>query len=296
MEVQELEMTVPWGHIAIKAWGDPTQEAIICLPGLGDNAGTFDTLIPILPRNFYYICVDLPGHGLSSNFPYNHPLEFTAYLFPILLVIDHFKKERYILMGHSFGGRVGILFAQMYPELIAKIIALDSSYTMPIPPEEYIYSLKQGFEKVKKMLLFKLEDSPTYSYAEVIDKLINSRVIGTLTPETAQQLAKRMIKKICDDKYVFTGDKRLWSMVYPSFSEEYIDEIFLKFPIKCPAMSIYASSTVEYLETFPRFHKLYRFPNFDFFQIDGHHHSHHTNPELYAPILTNFLLKQKAKL
>ncbi|KAK9703850.1 alpha/beta hydrolase fold [Popillia japonica] len=296
MEIQELEIVVPWGHIAIKAWGNPKDEAVICLPGLGDNSGSFDTLIPLLPRSFYYICVDLPGHGLSSNFPYNHPLEFTSYLFPILLVIEHFKNEKYILMGHSFGGRIGILFAQMYPELISKIIALDSSYTLPILPEEYIYSLKQGFEKIKKMLSFKSEDSPSYSYSEVIDKLINSRIIGTLTPEAAEQLAKRMIKKIGHDKYQFTGDKRLWSIIYPSFTEQYIEEIFEKFPIKCPAMSIYASNTVEYLESLPRFRNLFRLPNFDFFQIDGHHHSHHTNPELYTPILTNFLLKQKAKL
>lgn len=37
--------------------------------GWQDNAGSFDTLIPLLPSNFSYLAIDLPGHGLSSHSP-----------------------------------------------------------------------------------------------------------------------------------------------------------------------------------------------------------------------------------
>ena len=37
--------------------------------GWQDNAGSFDRLIPLLPRNHAYLAIDLPGHGLSSRIP-----------------------------------------------------------------------------------------------------------------------------------------------------------------------------------------------------------------------------------
>jgi len=44
----ELKFSVPWGHIAAKAWGDLRGERILAVHGLADSAATFDTLIPML--------------------------------------------------------------------------------------------------------------------------------------------------------------------------------------------------------------------------------------------------------
>jgi len=35
---------------------------IVCIHGWQDNAGTFDRLIPLLPREFSYLAIDLPGN------------------------------------------------------------------------------------------------------------------------------------------------------------------------------------------------------------------------------------------
>ena len=39
------------------------------LHGRQDNAGSFDKLIPLLPKSISVLCLDLPGHGLSSHYP-----------------------------------------------------------------------------------------------------------------------------------------------------------------------------------------------------------------------------------
>lgn len=43
-------MQVPWGEIKGKAWGPERGRPVLCLHGWADNCGTFNTLIPLLPK------------------------------------------------------------------------------------------------------------------------------------------------------------------------------------------------------------------------------------------------------
>lgn len=60
---------MPWGIVAGKWYGPENVRPILMLHGWQDNAGTFNTLIPLLPQNHSYLALDLPGHGLSSRLP-----------------------------------------------------------------------------------------------------------------------------------------------------------------------------------------------------------------------------------
>lgn len=52
-----------------KWWGSKAVQPILALHGRQDNAGTFDALIPLLPKYCSFLCLDLPGHGFSSHYP-----------------------------------------------------------------------------------------------------------------------------------------------------------------------------------------------------------------------------------
>lgn len=41
----------------------------MALHGRQDNAGSFDKLVPLLPDDVSVLCLDMPGHGLSSHYP-----------------------------------------------------------------------------------------------------------------------------------------------------------------------------------------------------------------------------------
>ncbi|KAI4465619.1 monoacylglycerol lipase [Holotrichia oblita] len=293
MQIIEIKIPVAWGHVAVKTWGNPTDEPVIIIHGLIDNAGSFDTLIPLLPQNFYYICVDLPGHGLSSHLPLGVPIFYFNFIYAIKYTADYFKKQKYILLGHSFGGRLCILFTQLFPDAVSKIAILDSGYISPSSPEEHFQCLIDGYDLVKKTESFKNNKAPNYSYDEIIKKIVESRFGGTLTFKTAQQLAERMVKKVGDDKYELTYDRRLRSIVYPSYSDQYVNEILKKYPVRCPAISIYTSTSRKHLPTTNTF---FQVPNFQWVEVQGHHHSHHTDPNKFANILTKFLLNEKSKL
>ena len=43
-------MPVPWGEMRGKVWGPDHGRPVLCLHGWADNCGTFNTLIPLLPK------------------------------------------------------------------------------------------------------------------------------------------------------------------------------------------------------------------------------------------------------
>lgn len=61
--VKEVKIQVPWGEIALKCWNLAELPAVLVVHGLCENAGSFDRLIPLLSRQFFYVVIDLPGHG-----------------------------------------------------------------------------------------------------------------------------------------------------------------------------------------------------------------------------------------
>lgn len=46
----ELSVPVPWGEIRGKIWGPDHGHPVLCVHGWADNCGTFNTLIPLLPK------------------------------------------------------------------------------------------------------------------------------------------------------------------------------------------------------------------------------------------------------
>ncbi|KAM6424970.1 serine hydrolase-like protein 2 isoform 1-T1 [Rhynochetos jubatus] len=102
----ELKFPVPWGHVAAKAWGPLEGHPVLCLHGWLDNANTFDKLIPLLPRDCYYVAMDFSGHGLSSHRPAGSPYHFLDYVTDVRRVAAALQWRRFTLMGHSMGGSV----------------------------------------------------------------------------------------------------------------------------------------------------------------------------------------------
>ncbi|NWQ66910.1 SEHL2 protein, partial [Neopipo cinnamomea] len=128
----ELKFPVPWGHVAAKAWGPLEGHPVLCLHGWLDNANTFDRLIPLLPRGYYYVAMDFSGHGLSSHRPAGCLYHFLDYVTDVRRVAEALQWRRFTLMGHSMGNFsfsycfISPQFCFLYPEMVDKLILLES--------------------------------------------------------------------------------------------------------------------------------------------------------------------------
>ncbi|XP_024848575.1 serine hydrolase-like protein 2 isoform X4 [Bos taurus] len=124
--ISELKLAVPWGHIAAKAWGSHQAAPVLCLHGWLDNANSFDRLIPLLPKDFNYVAMDFGGHGLSSHYSPGFPYHYQNFVSEVRRVAAALKWNRFSLLGHSFGGAVGGMFSCIFPEMVDKLILLES--------------------------------------------------------------------------------------------------------------------------------------------------------------------------
>ncbi|XP_044797880.2 LOW QUALITY PROTEIN: serine hydrolase-like protein 2 [Bubalus bubalis] len=124
--ISELKLAVPWGHIAAKAWYSHQAAPVLCLHGWLDNANSFDRLIPLLPKDFHYVAMDFGGHGLSSHYSPGFPYHYQNFVSEVWRVAAALKWNRFSLLGHSFGGAVGGMFSCIFPEMVDKLILLES--------------------------------------------------------------------------------------------------------------------------------------------------------------------------
>lgn len=103
---------------------------IVILHGWGASSSSFIEVKKLLEEKDYSVFVpDLPGFGSNKNI--KKDLVFEDYLeFVNLYILDLLKKNKknkIVLIGHSFGGRIAIRFLQLYPQLVSALILTGAS-------------------------------------------------------------------------------------------------------------------------------------------------------------------------
>nr|XP_012140344.1 PREDICTED: serine hydrolase-like protein [Megachile rotundata]XP_012140345.1 PREDICTED: serine hydrolase-like protein [Megachile rotundata] len=289
-ESTEVKFNVPWGHIAAKIYGSASESKILMVHGILDNAGTFDRLLELLPRKYQYVCIDLPGHGLSSPFAPGVALHFFDYVHSITYVLDALNWKTCIYIGHSFGAHIGTYFSILYPGRLEKVIALDG--TSPIP-------IKDPVSHVQRMYNFNsyAKDTGTLYTKDEILYALKFRRQETLKTEAAEALFKRAVTKV-NDLYKYNRDVRLRHFVRPIFTFDQHKEFLIK--LSTPLLLIMADNSHQSMATFKlveQFEKICDENQFTVVVVKGNHDVHNNYPERVAPHICKFLSNQlKSKL
>lgn len=106
--------------------------AIIILHGWGLSAQRFMPLARELTGDGWRVLVpDLPGFGKSAT-PVR-PFALSDYCEFLHTFIHKKKLGRVVLLGHSFGGRVSLRYANMYPGDVSGLILTGTPGVTPVP-------------------------------------------------------------------------------------------------------------------------------------------------------------------
>ncbi|MFR9523891.1 MAG: alpha/beta hydrolase [Rikenellaceae bacterium] len=115
--------------------------ALLLLHGWGCDHTIFSSSLDFLASSFTVYSFDLPGFGASSE-P-GGVWGTQDYVDMLRAFITENEIEDPILMGHSFGGRVSILYSSQYA--VSKMILIDAAGVVPHRTMRYyfkVYSFK----------------------------------------------------------------------------------------------------------------------------------------------------------
>lgn len=101
---------------------------LIFLHGWGQNIQMMEPIAKPFRKRFNILIVDLPGHGRSSEPTY--AWELNDFVELIHKLVAHLKIKSICLIGHSFGGKISILYASKYN--VDKLVLLSSPYKVQI--------------------------------------------------------------------------------------------------------------------------------------------------------------------
>jgi pimeloyl-ACP methyl ester carboxylesterase len=106
-------------------WGDPSNARVmLLLHGFRGHAHWWDFIAPWFAHNYRVIAIDFAGMGDSSPRPSYTRATFVAEVHAMLEMIG---SKTVTLVGHSFGGRVAVLAAYQYPQLLERALVIDSN-------------------------------------------------------------------------------------------------------------------------------------------------------------------------
>lgn len=289
-EFQEIQIPVPWGHIAGKWWGPQNARPVLCLHGYQDNAGTWDTLAPLLPPDISLLAIDFPGHGLSSHIPAGDAYHFLNFVLTIHRIVKHYGWEKVSLLGHSFGSVCAFLYSALYPEFVEHYIALDAFKPLNHDPARKLEGHGKRLDQFLHLESMDPNSAPSYTYEEAV-QLLHRKIKNWATKEGCEILTRRGTIKNADGRYRVSRDARLKVIVDLNFSHQYVLQLAAN--IRCKVLNIKALQGLtidkpeeeeECIDIVKKSAALY-----EYHALEARHHVHLDFPERVAPIISDFL-------
>ena len=105
-------------------YGNSNSGALVFLHGWGQNIEMMRSLADNFKNDYNVLIVDLPGFGLSSEPTYSWSV--FDYADALNELVKHLKLKNISLIGHSFGGKVSLVYASKYE--VNKLVVFASPF------------------------------------------------------------------------------------------------------------------------------------------------------------------------
>lgn len=96
---------------------------ILCIHGLTANCRFWDCLASALSPQHRVIAMDLRGRGLSDKPSKGYSIE--RHCKDVLALIDDLGLKRPVLMGHSLGAFISLVFSAKHPQRVDRLVLVD---------------------------------------------------------------------------------------------------------------------------------------------------------------------------
>nr|XP_016934734.1 probable serine hydrolase [Drosophila suzukii] len=293
----EISIPVPWGHLAGKWYGPKHVRPIVGMHGWQDNAGTFDTLAPLLPSHLSFLSIDAPGHGLSSWLPAGSSYHSIDLVLITRRLMDEYNWDKISILAHSMSSINGFVFSALFPDKVDLFVGLDVLKPPVRSSRSIVDALAERIESTLKLerRLKSGSEPPSYEWDQLVTRL-HEGSNKSVSLDACKYLLQRNCRPSTHEphKYYFSRDNRLKSSLFYTLHQEVPMEMARR--IKCPHLFIKALQAPYYerKEYFDEvLAELQKNPLFEFHEVEGTHHVHLNEPEKVAPIINSFINKYR---
>lgn len=295
-----MQIQLPWGgHIAGKWYGSESTQPILMLHAWQDNCGSFEPLIPLLPKQLSYLAIDLPGHGRSSHLPAGCSYHVADFI-PLLEIIrQNYQWQRLSLLSHSIGAIMSFNYAWLFPERVRLVCAFDVLKTFSFGANTESDFFESHTRKLMTLDQRKTDNPPNYTYDELIQH-IHESTKKSINKDTAKYIIDRGTKPAASNpnRLQFSRDIRV-KFIHFLFADHKKTLEHVK-RIKAPYLFIrgddrnFSEPEQLFAETIDEFRR--HNDQFEMLKVTGTHHFHLNRPELIADKVSEFLLKHHSEI
>lgn len=194
-------------HYEVKGEGKP----IVLLHGWGANSYTFEGLVKHLEQSFRVITVDLPGFG-ESEIKEALSVEQVSEVIRRLLIFLNIEKP--IILGHSYGGRIGIKYCSKYQaERLILVASAGIKQNLSISKKIRI----MVYKTLKKMHISLNMGSSDYKNASPI---LKKMLVMTINEDLSEDLKQIKIPTLL----IWGKDDNVTKLLDAKKMEELIDD------------------------------------------------------------------------
>lgn len=130
---EALDVPVDGGSLRVGVWDDGTPDAptVLLVHGVTSSHLAFAFLVERLP-GVRIIAPDLRGRGASNGV--TGPAGMAAHAADLAATLDRLGVARTAVVGHSMGAFVSVVFADLYPQRVSRLVLVDGGLPLDVPP------------------------------------------------------------------------------------------------------------------------------------------------------------------
>jgi len=222
-------------------WGNPTRPPLLMLHGGRDHCRNWDWVAAALRDEWHIIAPDLRGHG-DSQWSTDGGYTMAGYIYDLAQLVHQQRLAPVTIVAHSLGGQVALRYAGIYPDTVARLVAIEGLGPSPA-------RLKAGGAKtiVERMDEWVAEQRGLAArlprrYASIEDAF--GRMQGEnphLTAEQARHLTVHGANQNEDGTYSWKFDN--YVRAWPPYDMQGRDIQLLWSRIACPTLLLYGKES-----------------------------------------------------
>ncbi len=277
---REYQIQIKQKKVSVVEWGDPAGIPILCLHGWLDNAASFHYLAPFIDEKYRLIAIEMPGHGQSEHLSSDADYLFVSGIGTIDLVLDTLNIQQCLVIGHSMGGALALLYAGVAKERFSKLALIDSFGALTSPPENAVKLLSEAIADRKRIRGNK-------RYFKTLEDAAKAREqVSELDWKTLFPLIERGVM-MTEKGYQWSSDARLKQASWLRMTEEQHDSILQEVEAKV----LFLKAKDGLFKELPIERRVAKLKHCQQVDMAGGHHFHMQYPEATAKYILDFFNK-----